>query len=178
MAATAFERESAGHALADVRLFNKKFKLVCPAIQLPPGHISQQALQDRISFIEEELKELKRAAASQDLAEIADALVDLDYVIKGTAVMMNLPYGWLWGEVQDSNMRKIPKVSVASYKRGIGKPDGWVKPRMGEILAYFGYDSSKWLLPGSTMIDESKCYDRIHDDTLRALAADEDNAGS
>jgi len=118
---------------ADVTAFNEKFGL-------PVGDLTNPRLLDpgeldgRIQFINEELRELQRAALARDLPGVADALVDLVYVVKGTAVMMGLPWDDLWLDVQRANLAKVPLQPVAGYKRDIGKPPGWVGPRTEQIL--------------------------------------------
>jgi predicted HAD superfamily Cof-like phosphohydrolase len=109
--------------------------------QLPIGLVGPQLLeldpmQKRIDFIQEEFDELADAYRHQDLAKVADALVDLTYVIKGTAVMMGIDVvTWtdLWNEVHSANMRK-EKTNTDDYHFGLHKPAGWKPPQIEEIL--------------------------------------------
>lgn len=74
----------------------------------------------RYKLIMEELEELGRAYVKGDLAEIADALGDLLYVVVGAFVTHGLDMQGIFNEVHRSNMTK-----VGGYKRGDGK---WMKP--------------------------------------------------
>jgi predicted HAD superfamily Cof-like phosphohydrolase len=55
-----------------------------------------------------------------DLVEVADALADLEYVIKGAGVTYGIDLSQIFHEVHRSNMTK-----VGGHKREDGK---WVKP--------------------------------------------------
>jgi len=97
---------------------------------------------DRVRFIREELDELERAVITEDLADQADALIDLVYVAKGTAVAMGLPWYDLWQAVHEANLKKVPGIN---RKRKIGtgdavKPLGWLPPDLLKILINHGYD--------------------------------------
>lgn len=91
--------------------------------------------------------ELHALYTDQDLPLQADALVDLVYVVKGTAAMMGLPWRALWDDVNGANMRKEP--GETHRKMGFGadirKPEGWVGPKTVEILAAADYDRSTYL---------------------------------
>lgn len=97
-----------------------------------PAFLDQAATEFRTKFMEEELVEFKDACAQQDLAKAADALVDLVYVVHGTALMMGLPWERLWSEVQRANMTKERATSVDQTKRkstlDVIKPPGWLAP--------------------------------------------------
>ncbi len=147
----------------DVKEFHLKFGHLSHAT---PVHLTKRKLLERIKFLQEELDEFTQACGytrirgslndrgfyidgvdqyveidgPQNLALQADALVDLVYVAKGTAVMQGLPWNQLWDDVQRANMAK---------QRGIGhrgnlvdciKPEGWVGPRTLDILIAAGYD--------------------------------------
>ena len=97
----------------DVGNFHEKFKLerVPPVndyktARPSPHHISRELQDFRLKFLHEELNELKDGYVEQDLAKIADALVDLVYVALGTAHLHGLPWPALWREVQRANMTK------------------------------------------------------------------------
>jgi len=139
--------------IRDLMAFNNRFELL---IKHEPGHLSMELLRERVNHMQEELDELKRAALSQDLAGQADALVDLVYVAKGTAVMMGLPWKELWNEVQLANMRKVPQ-TTARMRHDVVKPPGWRPPNIEGTLKSFGYDSTAWF-DGNTFRQE-RCYD-------------------
>jgi len=87
----------------------------------------------RIEHIEEELNELKEAFTTNDLVEIADALVDIVYVSVGACIEWGIPFDSVWAEVQKSNMSKQrAKPDGSDSKRGsasdVVKPDDWTAP--------------------------------------------------
>lgn len=63
----------------------------------------------RIRLIQEELDELKEAFENEDIVEVADALVDLQYVLTGAIHEFGLgkTFNDLFNEVHNSNMSKL-----------------------------------------------------------------------
>lgn len=119
----------------DVLAFNQKFNLPTP---VAPQLMSDEMAAFRARFLEEELAEFEEAMHNDDVAGMADALVDLVYVAIGTAVIMGLPWQRLWDEVQRSNMDKVRTERADQSKRGtmfdVVKPPGWQPPRIKEII--------------------------------------------
>ena len=74
----------------DVCAFHEKFGLM-PQGTIPKVLDSNTA-RFRITFLEEELNEYKKAVAENDLEGQADALIDLVYVAMGTACLQQLPW--------------------------------------------------------------------------------------
>ena len=121
-----------------VQQFNKKFNL-------PDGSIDRlsynQADQEyRLKFIQEELNELALALDVDNRVEAFDALLDLAYVVYGTALFMGVTPD-MWDEgmaaVHRANMAKVRTPKKETSKRGSGwdviKPTGWTGP--GDELA-------------------------------------------
>lgn len=125
----------------DVRKFHQKFEQLCFD---KPGHLSTAKLRERIDFMQEELDEFKEGADEQNLAKQADALIDLVYVACGTAVMLGLPWDWLWNDVQRANMAKVQGMTHRGTQKDVCKPPGWQPPQTRRILDLAGYDESKW----------------------------------
>ena len=126
--------------LADVLICHMKFHL--PIGMGGPRFFSPNNLQKRVDFIQEEFDEFKEAIAGRDLEKAVDALIDMTYVIKGTAVMFGIsPQCWddLWTEVHSANMQKEAS-GVDDYHFGLKKPAGWVPPRIGMVLKKHGAD--------------------------------------
>jgi predicted HAD superfamily Cof-like phosphohydrolase len=100
------------------------------------GLLETQFMMERIGHLEEELTELIKAVRNHDIHEVADALVDLVVLAKGTAVMMGLPWHDLWREVHRANSAKEVGVNKKrpGYQYDLVKPPGWVPPRIAEIL--------------------------------------------
>jgi len=89
---------------------------------------------ERIRLINEEYSELTTAYALGDLEGFADGLVDLAWVILGTAVVSGLPFDALWAEVKEANMAKRGGGLDTSGK--LQKPPGWKPPDIARILRY------------------------------------------
>jgi len=128
----------------DVVKFQKKFKI--PARETP-GFPDDVIIGYRLNFIMEEYMELKDSIANKDLAETFDALIDLVYVILGTASIMGLPWYLGWKVVHNANMNKIRiEDQKATRHRGfdIIKPPGWISPDLKSILVGWGkYEDEK-----------------------------------
>ncbi len=92
-------------ALNDVKKFHELFDAyIGKGPHIPPADIC--AL--RVNLLQEELDELKQAIQDKDIVEIADALVDLQYVLSGAVLAFWLQdkFAELFTEVQNSNMSK------------------------------------------------------------------------
>jgi hypothetical protein len=112
-----------------------------------PMHLKTSMLDDRIVLMREELEEFIEGALEQDMAKMADALVDLVYVAKGTAVQLGLPWCELMNDVHDANMRKQRGQTKRAQKVDVCKPAGWIGPRTMELLVDAGYDRRDWIWP-------------------------------
>ena len=124
----------------DLYELNTKFDFVRSRT---PQHLTRRKLEERISFLLEEVSELTTASDAQDLAGIADALVDIVYVAKGTAVMLGLPWAQLWNEVHRANMEKEGGATTR-HRKDLVKPPGWRPPDLTEILYLNGYRPRDW----------------------------------
>lgn len=107
-----------------------------------PILLAKSYLRRRIECMKEELKEFEDAVEKGDLPEQADALVDLVYFAKGTAVAMGLPWSELWDDVHRANMEKIPGATERSPVDAI-KPPGWHPPNTRELLVKAGWEDSQ-----------------------------------
>lgn len=113
----------------DVIAFHQKFGVpVAPMA----AFLNPEAYAFRVKFMQEELDEFSEAHSTGDMHGAADALVDLAYVVHGTAHMMGLPWPRLWDEVQRANISKVRATDASQSKRGTAldviKPAGWVAP--------------------------------------------------
>lgn len=120
---------------ADVRQFQEKFGV---PMADKPSLLDQKTFDFRRKFMQEELNEFSDSHVEGDLIGAADALVDLVYVVHGTALMMGLPWEDLWNEVQRANMTKERAATAAQSKRGsaldVIKPPGWKGPDHAQFL--------------------------------------------
>ena len=90
----------------------------------------------RISLIEEELDELKKAIEDNDILEVADALTDILYVTYGAGHAFGIDLDQCFDEVQQSNMSKLDSN---------GKP---IFNESGKVMKgpkYFKPDLSKYI---------------------------------
>lgn len=121
----------------DVHNFHRKFGLPHPKI---PQLLDEDTQAFRMKFMAEELDEFDKAWNHNDLATAADSLIDLVYVVMGTAVMMGLPWQALWDAVQYANMRKVraesadDEKSVRKHRLDVVKPPGWQPPNIKAVL--------------------------------------------
>lgn len=124
----------------DVMEFHAKFGLI-PKTDAP-RILTLEEWAFRFRFMLEELIEWDIAIRQGDLVKAADSLVDLTYVVLGTAVMQNIPFNEVWDEVQKANMSKVRASHQGESKRSssldVIKPEGWVSPeaRIKEILQH------------------------------------------
>ena len=113
----------------DVLAFHQKFNIPTAT---EASFLNHDAYHFRVKFLKEELEEFEVAHVTGDMHGAADALVDLAYVLHGTALMMGLPWPILWDEVQHANMAKVRATSASESKRNsaldIIKPAGWTAP--------------------------------------------------
>ncbi len=107
-----------------------------------PGLLTQERFSERYIFLLEELDEFKHAVNNNDMALMADALVDLVYVAKGTAAMMGLPWKKLWNDVQRANLSKVKGTTHRNMRHDLVKPKDWKGPQTWKILNAAGFDSS------------------------------------
>lgn len=95
-------------SLTSVAEFHRTFQH--PVLEQPQIPAADRC-QLRINLLSEELDELKKAVAENDLVEIADALCDLQYVLSGAVLEFGMKdkFADLFDEVQRSNMSKACK---------------------------------------------------------------------
>lgn len=126
--------------LNDVALFHHLFKL--PVVNSPeiPG---QDRINLRISLLEEELSELKKAIEEDDIVEVADAFADLQYVLSGAILEFGLGQKFkdIFNEVQRSNMSKTCKTmeeakETQNYYKETRGVDSFIENSDNEYLVY------------------------------------------
>ena len=99
--------------------------------------------QLRYDLVKEEFLEFQDAMEGGNLVDVADAIMDLHYVLSGTSVSFGIPEDECFAEVQRSNMSKLgPNGEVNRRADGkILKPDTWTPPDLHSII-YGGNDAS------------------------------------
>lgn len=76
-------------------------------------------------------------AVDEQLIAIADSIADAIYVIVGTGIVLGIPLGRVWDEVQRSNMAKYDSKTGKVKRREDGKilkPDDWTPPDVASVL--------------------------------------------
>ena len=105
-------------SIQQVKDFHEKFGL--PTGEHDCLTASQAVAEFRLAFMQEELDEFEEASLNSDRVKMFDALLDLAYVVYGTALFMGITPAQ-WGEgmaaVQKANMSKV-RATDDSSKRG------------------------------------------------------------
>lgn len=131
--------------LSDVKAFHARFGMLdYSPTDIEPRHVTRRKLCERLECMREELVEFEEAIETQDLAALADALVDIIYFAVGTAAQMNLPLQALWDDVHRANMAKVRGVGHRGHTVDVVKPESWVAPIGASILQAYGYRRRKW----------------------------------
>lgn len=147
--------------------FHEKFGLPNTTHHPPAPHeVSDDLLTFRVRFMTEELCEfvedttdispevkaafetIRRAKfafrVDPDVPKAFDALLDLDYVVHGTAHVFGFPWYVGMMEVQRANMSKERALKAEDSARGsvwdVIKPKGWTAPDIAGILRRFGWN--------------------------------------
>ncbi|MBC1935736.1 HAD family hydrolase [Listeria grandensis] len=113
------------NAYIQVRDFHEKFNA---PIATTPTMLDKERLETRISWVEEELQELRDA---KTVVDQADAVIDGLYFLIGTLVEMGVEPERLFQIVQDANMAKLWPDGKAHFRESdnkIMKPAGWIAP--------------------------------------------------
>lgn len=122
-----------------VQKFHDKYDLHRPE---KPEMLDEETYEFRVKFMEEELEEYREAYERGDLEGCFDALVDLKYVVDGTADLHGFPMNRGTGEVQRANMQKRRAESADESTRDteldVVKPEGWEPPKMEAVLRESG----------------------------------------
>ena len=90
----------------------------------------------RISLINEELEELKKAIKDNDILEVADALTDILYVAYGAGHAFGVNLDQCFDEVQKSNMSKLGKDGKPIYNEEgkVMKRPKYFKPNLSKLI--------------------------------------------
>ena len=90
----------------------------------------------RISLINEELEELKKAIEDNDILEVADALTDILYVAYGAGHAFGINLDKCFNEVQESNMSKLGSDGKPIYNESgkVMKGPNYFKPDLSKFL--------------------------------------------
>ena len=91
----------------------------------------------RISLIEEELDELKKAIEDNNILEVADALTDILYVTYGAGHAFGINLDHCFDEVQQSNMSKLDSNGQPIYNESgkVMKGPNYFKPDLTKFIS-------------------------------------------
>jgi predicted HAD superfamily Cof-like phosphohydrolase len=122
-----------------VEEFHTTFK--APVLETPQIPSADRAAL-RVSLLQEEINELKEAIANNDLVEVFDAFLDIQYVLSGALLEFGLKnvFDEGFAEVQRSNMSK----ACNSEQEAIDTLD-FYKAKDG-TEGYYKEDGDKWLV--------------------------------
>ena len=90
----------------------------------------------RLSLINEELDELKKAMLEKNILEVADALTDILYVTYGAGHAFGINLDKCFNEVQDSNMSKLDENGKPIYNEHgkVMKGPKYFKPDLSKFV--------------------------------------------
>ena len=122
--------------LSAVQLFHESFGL--GVRHNPVAKLDPQILELRFNLMEEENREYLEAAKNNDLAEVADALGDMLYILCGTILEHGLQYKMeeVFEEIQRSNMSKLGADGKPIYREDgkVLKGPDYFRPDIAGIL--------------------------------------------
>jgi len=105
----------------------------------PTTDLAADVIALRVSLIQEELDEYRKAAEAGNLVEVADALSDLMYVVLGTYVAhgLHLHAEPLFEEVHRSNMSKLDEAGEPIFREDgkVLKSGRFEQPDLETILS-------------------------------------------
>ncbi len=135
-------------ALNQVAAFHRTFQHpILPEPSIP----GPDRCKLRVALLQEELNEFQKAIADGNLAEVADALCDLQYVLAGAVLEFGLgdKFPTLFNEVQRSNMskscatREEAEATLEYYKNERGT-EGYIR-EVESVFLVFRQDDHKTL---------------------------------
>ena len=105
-------------------------------VKTKPSLSSEKINSLRLSLINEELEELKKAMQENNIVEVADALTDILYVTYGAGHSFGINLDKCFNEVQESNMSKLDENGEPIYnKHGkVMKGPKYFKPDLTKFL--------------------------------------------
>jgi predicted HAD superfamily Cof-like phosphohydrolase len=105
-------------------------------IKNKPGLSTEKINKLRVSLINEELEEFKKAIKNNDLKEVADALTDILYVTYGAGHAFGINLDKCFDEVQQSNMSKLGDDGKPIYndKGKVMKGPNYFKPDLTKFV--------------------------------------------
>tara|TARA_B100001996_G_C18494642_1_gene529027 strand:- start:343 stop:714 length:372 start_codon:yes stop_codon:yes gene_type:complete len=105
-------------------------------VKTKPSLSSEKINSLRLSLINEELEELKKAMQENNIVEVADALTDILYVTYGAGHSFGINLDKCFNEVQESNMSKLDENGEPIYNEHgkVMKGPKYFKPDLTKFL--------------------------------------------
>ena len=105
-------------------------------IKTKSGLSSNKINSLRLSLINEELEELKKAMSENNILEVADALTDILYVTYGAGHAFGINLDKCFNEVQESNMSKLDLSGKPIYNEHgkVMKGPKYFKPDLSKFI--------------------------------------------
>ena len=105
-------------------------------VKTKPSLSSEKINSLRLSLINEELDELKKAMLEKNILEVADALTDILYVTYGAGHAFGINLDKCFNEVQESNMSKLGSDGKPIYNESgkVMKGPNYFKPDLSKFL--------------------------------------------
>ena len=106
-------------------------------VKTTPGLSSNKINSLRLSLINEELEELKKAMQENNIVEVADALTDILYVTYGAGHAFGVDLDKCFEEVQNSNMSKLDEDGKPIYNDAgkVMKGPNYFKPDLSKFIS-------------------------------------------
>ena len=124
-------------ALRKLQEFHETFRVHIEYV--PTADVPRDVCEVRVRLLEEELDEYRKAVEAKDLVAVADALIDMLYVLLGTVVSHGLQDAAveLFDEVHRSNMSKLDGNGQPVFRADgkVLKSDRFSPPDLAGILA-------------------------------------------
>lgn len=149
-----------------VEAFHRKFGL---EYTKGPRGLDVKMYEFRRNFMAEEFQEYVSAYIAGDLEGQLDALVDLVYVVLGTAYLHGFDFNEAFRRVHAANMRKVRAQTEGESKRAsaldVVKPEGWVRADLKDLVVWKVDDDAN---NGETYVeDEGKTFLTLGDHSPR-----------
>lgn len=116
---------------ADVTAFLDKVGL---GYQGPPRALPVDLWENRLQHLKEEMDEYAEASGVDGKAQELDALVDMAFIILGTARLHGFTKFYeAWRRVTKANMQK-KRGPIVDHKQGVVKPSGWKPADLSDLV--------------------------------------------
>lgn len=117
-----------------VRQFNKSFGVIT---RKKPEVLQKKDWSLKASLMKEELSEYIEACEKNNLTDIVDAIIDMQYILSGIILSHGIQniFSELFQEVHDSNMSKLENGKVLRRDDGkVLKGKNYFKPDLEKII--------------------------------------------